>query len=173
MYLSESLQARQSAARHGVYCWNVLSAHSAAQLISTQDEVVDSLPQKQDVPFNRKNATWFTIHFFLDSCPSKLMVYRIPMYIIFVWSGPRCVFASLRVVKRSHMERMTLARYFPLSWKRQQPLWGSASTGKFQVPLHTWTTRQHYKVPKFWTKLLCKILQDSTLSYFNILYLWT
>jgi len=37
------------------------------------------------------------------------------------------------VVKRSHMERMTLARYFPLSWKRQQPLWGSASTGKFQV----------------------------------------
>eukprot|EP00913_Durusdinium_trenchii_P027269 g25583.t1 len=31
------------------------------------------------------------------------------------------------------MERMTLARYFPLSWKRQQPLWGSASTGKFQV----------------------------------------
>ena len=40
---------------------------------------------------------------------------------------------ELRVVKRSHMERMTLARYFPLSWKRQQPLWGSASTGKFQA----------------------------------------
>ncbi|OLP77974.1 hypothetical protein AK812_SmicGene41902 [Symbiodinium microadriaticum] len=37
------------------------------------------------------------------------------------------------VVKRSAMERMTLARYFPLTWKRQQPLWGSASTGHFQV----------------------------------------
>ncbi|CAJ1443561.1 unnamed protein product, partial [Effrenium voratum] len=37
------------------------------------------------------------------------------------------------VVKRSCMERMTLARYFPLTWKRQQPLWGSASTGRFQV----------------------------------------
>eukprot|EP00930_Biecheleria_cincta_P025887 TRINITY_DN18357_c0_g1_i1.p1 TRINITY_DN18357_c0_g1~~TRINITY_DN18357_c0_g1_i1.p1 ORF type:complete len:1044 (+),score=127.23 TRINITY_DN18357_c0_g1_i1:59-3190(+) len=37
------------------------------------------------------------------------------------------------LVKRSAMERMTLARYFPLTWKRQQPLWGSASTGHFQV----------------------------------------
>ncbi|CAE7439547.1 unnamed protein product [Symbiodinium natans] len=37
------------------------------------------------------------------------------------------------VVRRSTMERMTLARYFPLTWKRQQPLWGSASTGHFQV----------------------------------------
>jgi len=37
------------------------------------------------------------------------------------------------LVRRSAMERMTLARYFPLSWTRMQPLWGSASTGHFQV----------------------------------------
>eukprot|EP00931_Biecheleriopsis_adriatica_P032219 TRINITY_DN18825_c1_g1_i1.p1 TRINITY_DN18825_c1_g1~~TRINITY_DN18825_c1_g1_i1.p1 ORF type:complete len:1047 (-),score=195.65 TRINITY_DN18825_c1_g1_i1:60-3158(-) len=37
------------------------------------------------------------------------------------------------VVKRSAMERMTMARYFPLAWKRKQPLWGNASTGHFQV----------------------------------------
>eukprot|EP00933_Yihiella_yeosuensis_P081095 TRINITY_DN94637_c0_g1_i1.p1 TRINITY_DN94637_c0_g1~~TRINITY_DN94637_c0_g1_i1.p1 ORF type:complete len:1086 (-),score=160.10 TRINITY_DN94637_c0_g1_i1:308-3115(-) len=32
------------------------------------------------------------------------------------------------LVKRSAMERLTLARYFPLSWKRLQPLWGGSST---------------------------------------------
>lgn len=37
------------------------------------------------------------------------------------------------VVKRSVMEKMTLARYFPLGWRRTQPLWGGAASGPFKV----------------------------------------
>jgi len=36
-------------------------------------------------------------------------------------------------VRRSAMERMTMSRFFPISWSRTQPLWGVFTTGPFQV----------------------------------------
>lgn len=40
---------------------------------------------------------------------------------------------KIAVVKRSVIERLTLARYFPISWVRTQPLWGVPKEGCFVV----------------------------------------
>jgi len=39
--------------------------------------------------------------------------------------------SKIVVIRRSAMERWTLARYVPLSWRRSQPLWGSSASGPF------------------------------------------
>jgi len=44
-----------------------------------------------------------------------------------MWSG------SIVVVRRSAMERFSLARYFPIHWKRSQPLWSVTAQGKFKA----------------------------------------
>jgi hypothetical protein len=40
---------------------------------------------------------------------------------------------NIVVVKRSVVEKFTLARYIPLNWSRSQPLWGTSASGPFQV----------------------------------------
>eukprot|EP00448_Togula_jolla_P032577 CAMPEP_0170636992 /NCGR_PEP_ID=MMETSP0224-20130122/38148_1 /TAXON_ID=285029 /ORGANISM="Togula jolla, Strain CCCM 725" /LENGTH=895 /DNA_ID=CAMNT_0010966791 /DNA_START=76 /DNA_END=2761 /DNA_ORIENTATION=+ len=103
---------------HQMVLWDTLR-----KLLNYSEEEADANPDSEDI-FERFVA-WCRDH------PGEFFENSKEMHITVKISG----MFSRRIIpiKRSAMERYTLAKYFPLSWCRTQPLWGVFATGPFQV----------------------------------------